>query len=363
MKSFEPKITYSKETVNLGEVSRSKHKYRAEEWKKQTEKWRPTTYRDGIIDRSVRKLAQYYARSHAEETADINKVKKQRECTFNFIEHNKKKYSHDDHISCFRSKSEFVPKTSCDDYPRDKRVLMHPSSPAVNNAHERSNSKKETNDGKPVREKTGKRQCTKTGSIEKLIEKYDKIVFDNVGSPPVCPNRTRAPMWKDPRLKEKYSLLKVPWQNSQRVAAYKVQPVYQREETQPREDSPSSKTYYYDEGSDIDSLCLPRGSAGTNETYGNALQGQAFTILNIITWTCFACIMGLVVWFVSENQILRNILFPKPPESTLMRYVKLVGGAVVYSANSVLKFIGRLLTIPTQTVFQSAHEEIWPPTG
>jgi len=82
-------------------------------------------------------------------------------------------------------------------------------------------------------------------------------------------------------------------------------------------------------------------------------------ILNLSAYMCAILILSLIVWLISGNKMLYNILIPKPPEDPVKKYIKYVGGGIISAISSLIKFIGRIFVIPTQDVFRAGPDNYW----
>ncbi|KAH1000870.1 hypothetical protein HUJ04_013149 [Dendroctonus ponderosae] len=182
---------------------------------------------------------------------------------------------------------------------------------------------------------------------------------------------SRNHYWKDQRLIEKYSLLKIPWKRSHTLplCASKPSMALKQDFLRKLKQQCDKKTYLYDDGTDIDSTM--HIDLKTSQVF----QARLSPGLNISAHIWALLLIGLVVWFMWGNK-LYNLLAPKPPESPFKRYMKYAGGSIFYTISSIIRFIGRILAIPvsddrdvlgdasalfqTHQVFQPTNDYVWP---
>ncbi|XP_048518271.1 uncharacterized protein LOC109545659 isoform X2 [Dendroctonus ponderosae] len=204
---------------------------------------------------------------------------------------------------------------------------------------------------KPTRADNQERSKGKTLIKDKSLERLvDQLPTDNSSQ-----EITRNHYWKDQRLIEKYSLLKIPWKRSHTLplCASKPSMALKQDFLRKLKQQCDKKTYLYDDGTDIDSTM--HIDLKTSQVF----QARLSPGLNISAHIWALLLIGLVVWFMWGNK-LYNLLAPKPPESPFKRYMKYAGGSIFYTISSIIRFIGRILAIPTHQVFQPANDYVWP---
>lgn len=161
----------------------------------------------------------------------------------------------------------------------------------------------------------------------------------------------------DPRLCEKYSVLRVPWQRSWTLPAFAVKPSLVGKDD--LLDHSDRQTYLYDEGTEMDSLYLE--DKQTNMC-GKTLHKQCMLFLFFCGTICGILLVSFLIWFVFGNNFIGSFFKPrKVEEGRITRSFKFLGGGLIYVITRIFESLGYVLALPTQKVYQSEPEYYrWP---
>ncbi|CAG9766442.1 unnamed protein product [Ceutorhynchus assimilis] len=185
-------------------------------------------------------------------------------------------------------------------------------------------------------------------------------------------NRKKASMtenvpstvWKDPRLKEKYSVLKLPWTRRSHTLPIDKSKISLKSKENYIKKIEYTDNYRYDDGSDSDSTSIVECKISSSlNIVKKAIESSLFIFYNCGTYIIAFVIVFLFLWCVTNQNFLLNKLFqPKPPESQLTRLFKYFGGMIMYSFNAALRVTRHVFRLSTKVVYsQTPTTETWPP--
>lgn len=205
--------------------------------------------------------------------------------------------------------------------------------------------------------------------IETVINKYTMTKADEREGRPVTAgqrsrsqSRTRSickeyKKLADPRLCEKYSVLKMPWQKSWTLPAFTTKsPSRVKYDNL---DNSDRQTYLFDDGTEIDSLYLEEKKTNV---CGKTPHKQCMLILFVFGSVCGILLVSLLIWFIFGNNFFSTFFKPrKIKEGALKKSFKLLGGGLVYFITKIIEKLGYVLALPTQKIYQSEPEYYrWP---
>ncbi|KAJ8926014.1 hypothetical protein NQ315_009869, partial [Exocentrus adspersus] len=177
------------------------------------------------------------------------------------------------------------------------------------------------------------------------------------GYPPLHMEYTVNQQSIDPRLCQKYSILKLPWKRSWTI------PVFSHKSSimngLRNADHIDRQTYLYDDGTEIDSAYADDKQ---KQIISSVFQSQFVGILFLVGSLCGILLVSLLIWFIFGFDFF-HIFFKRRDiqEAPIRRYVKYVGGGTMHLITNLFRILRRVLTTPTQQVYQVPPNRYgWP---
>ncbi|XP_057669987.1 uncharacterized protein LOC130902139 isoform X2 [Diorhabda carinulata] len=157
----------------------------------------------------------------------------------------------------------------------------------------------------------------------------------------------------DPRLKEKYSILKMPcWKRSWTI------PVFSRKGSMQNYNSTDNfdaQTYLYDEGSELDSLFVKKKSF-----FSKVFPVECLIVLSVMGAACGILLASLLIYIIYGNNVLQVFFKPREvPESSVKSYIKFIGGGLIYIITKLFRTLGDILSIPVQQKYEPQDPFRW----
>ncbi|KAJ8935455.1 hypothetical protein NQ314_012875, partial [Rhamnusium bicolor] len=150
----------------------------------------------------------------------------------------------------------------------------------------------------------------------------------------------------DPRLCEKYSVLKMPWKRTWTIPVFS--PKSSTLMTNRGFDNFDRQTYLYDDGTEIDSVYI---EGKKKQIFSKAFQNQCMALLFLGGSLCGIILVSLLIWFIFGNDFFHMFFKTREPHEGFVKHsVKYIGGGIIYLITTFFKTLGKVLAIPVSTI-------------